>query len=139
MLVQFTSDGSATRAGFFANIHTHEGNCTQPGEIGFCTDEKPCDVDYGHCESNDQCGSDLKCGFNNCPPELGFPNGTNCCFSRLAWCDEFVTSHNSGWTIQTPNNTLNEYVADIYCVYNFNSGTLGMTWVDMTLDTFEVI
>ena len=139
MHVEFVSDNIFTTPGFFANIHIQEGNCTnaQPGEIGYCTDENPCDVDGGHCESNNQCGNGLYCGFNNCPPELGFQNGTNCCFSRALWCGELVTTHNSGWSLQTPNNTLNRHVADIACQYYFNTGITGLV-VSMAMKTFEV-
>ena len=137
MGVVFTSDNIVTAAGFFGKIHINDGNCTHPGEMGYCTRENPCKIDEGHCETNDQCGPGLKCGFNNCPPGLGFQNGTNCCFSRYQFCGEFITIHDNGWTLQTPNNTLNRYVADVECNFYFNTGVSGLA-VSMTMNTFEV-
>ena len=139
--VVFESDALVVKAGFSAKIHIHDGNCTKPGDVGYCTYEKPCDVDLGHCESNDQCALGLNCGFDNCPPALGFQNGTNCCFSRTDFCTEFsniINIQNNEWTIQTPSNTLNRFVADIDCMWFFQTMVTGHV-LSMTLNTFEVI
>ena len=74
MHVVFTSDGSVTRSGYYAKIHVHED------EDEGCTSSCLCGVDEGHCESNNQCLSGLACGYDNCNPELGYENGTNCCY-----------------------------------------------------------
>ena len=72
MHVVFSSDYAVAKAGYYAKIHVHvdEG----------CTSSCPCGVDEGHCESNSQCLSGLACGYDNCKPELGYGNGTNCCY-----------------------------------------------------------
>ena len=43
-----------------------------------CTDSKPCGVNEGHCDSNDECYGDLLCGTENCSPS--FPYYIDCCY-----------------------------------------------------------
>ena len=94
MHVRFTSDGSVTKAGFHANIHAADINNDQLGEMCYCTDEQPCGIGQGHCVSDDQCSGDLLCGSDNCVPELGFANGTNCCFDGCSMVH--MTTNESG-------------------------------------------
>ena len=74
MHVVFSSDNSVAKSGYYANIYEYVH------EDERCTYSCPCGVDEGHCESNDQCMSGLACGYDNCNPELGYGNGTNCCY-----------------------------------------------------------
>ena len=138
----FSSDSSVTRAGYYAKIHTISFPKRSPlGEVGYCTPRWLCNANEGHCESNDQCALGLNCGFDNCPPALGFQNGTNCCFSRTDFCTEFsniINIQNNEWTLQTPSNTLNRFVADIDCMWFFQTMVTGHV-LSMTLNTFEVI
>ena len=43
---------------------------------GCCTDEKPCDVGEGDCDSDSECMDGLTCGDDNCP----WGDGDDCCF-----------------------------------------------------------
>ena len=113
MHVVFYSSSSGTSAGYFARIHLAE--IPHPGEFGYCTSSCPCEANQGHCESNDQCNGDLVCGFRNCKSALGFSNGTNCCYNTNDYCSEFLSGENGTWTIQTPVNNSNEYVAEVTC------------------------
>ena len=46
----------------------------------FCTVIKPCLVNQGDCNSNDQCNGSLVCGINNCASSQF--NGTyDCCMA----------------------------------------------------------
>ena len=49
------------------------------GDENFCTKDKPCDVDEGDCDSNEECNDHLFCGSNNCPDFLGFLSSVDCC------------------------------------------------------------
>ena len=49
------------------------------GNEDFCTTDKPCEVNEGDCDSNDECKSHLFCGSNNCPDSLGFLSTVDCC------------------------------------------------------------
>ena len=49
------------------------------GDEDFCTIDKPCEVNEGDCDSNDECKNHLFCGSNNCPEYLGFLFSIDCC------------------------------------------------------------
>lgn len=45
-----------------------------------CTEENPCEVGEGHCETHDHCEGDLVCGENNCGKFGDFyPEDDRCC------------------------------------------------------------
>ena len=124
--------------GYHAKVHTVFGfNLPAPGQPGHCTSICQCGTNEGHCQSNDQCVIDHNCGFNNCKPELGYPNGTNCCYSITEYCSEFLTDNNGTWTLQAPANNPNEYVAEVTCkwfidvaITQIESSTCGVDVVD---------
>ena len=61
-----------------------------------CTEEFPCDVDEGDCDSPDDCMDGLYCGYNNCPS--GFPIDHDCCQLE----DRFTTwNNNTGCDVTT--------------------------------------
>ena len=49
------------------------------GADDYCTTQKPCFVDEGNCDSDDECQTDMFCGSKNCPDYLGFLSSVNCC------------------------------------------------------------
>ena len=49
------------------------------GDDDFCATDKPCEVDEGDCDSNDECKSHLFCGSINCPGYLEFLSSVDCC------------------------------------------------------------
>ena len=54
---------------------------TTVGSEDFCTTDNPCDINEGHCDSNDECQTNLICDTaNSCPAYLGFASDVNCCF-----------------------------------------------------------
>ena len=95
----------------------------QVGQLGFCTSTCPCEIDEGHCQSDDQCLSGLTCGHHNCKPELGFLHGTNCCYNTTAYCSEFLSGENGNWTIQTPFDNPNEVVKEVECQWYIDGST----------------
>ena len=57
--------------------------CTK-GELDCCTTTLPCGVGGGHCSSDDQCSSGLKCGTNYCRYfHPNAPPDSNCCYSEF--------------------------------------------------------
>ena len=52
---------------------------TTLGDDKFCTIDKPCEINEGDCDSNDECKSHLFCGLNNCQDSLGFSSSLDCC------------------------------------------------------------
>ena len=50
---------------------------------GCCTDEKPCDVGEGDCDSDSECMDGLTCGDDNCP----WGDGDDCCFGTKSECN----------------------------------------------------
>ena len=119
--VVFTSGVSVVRAGYHAKLHVSEGY--QAGQVGFCTSSCPCEANEGHCQSDDQCVSGLVCGHDNCKPELGYPNGTNCCFDKIEYCSQILSGGNGTWTLQAPVNNPNEKVGNVTCKWFIDSLT----------------
>ena len=113
----YSSQWGGQNMGYRAKIHVTD-DLGQPGTTDYCTSDCPCIADEGHCESNDQCMSGHYCGFNNCRPELGFANGTNCCYSATDYCSEFLSTDGNGtWILQTPVNNTNKYVVGLTCTW----------------------
>ena len=58
--------------------------CYKPctGGDNCCTSSKPCGVNEGDCDNDDDCMAGLKCGFNNCPIKLGlaWDSTDDCCY-----------------------------------------------------------
>ena len=62
-------------------IADHVDNATRCTAINWdlncCTFANPCGIGRGHCDSDDECYGDLKCGSDNC---IGFgDSGADCC------------------------------------------------------------
>ena len=93
------------------------------GIFGTCTYNCKCVVNEGHCESHDQCLSGLTCGYDNCKSELGYVNGTNCCYNTTAYCSEFLSGENGNWTIQTPFDNPNKVVKEVECQWYIDGST----------------
>ena len=81
MHVVFSSDHSENKAGYYAKVHAIKIlQRPPPGSVGYCSLRWLCGANEGHCESNEQCLHGLDCGSDNCKPELGYSNKTNCCY-----------------------------------------------------------
>ena len=50
-----------------------------------------CDINYGDCDSDNDCKNGLKCGSDNCPSE--YPSSYDCCY--LPECTSVKVSGNS--------------------------------------------
>ena len=52
------------------------------GGISFCSTSELCEEDQGNCDSkgDHECAGGLKCGVDNCPPNLEFKHWVNCCY-----------------------------------------------------------
>ena len=66
-------------ASFGFDAHTDCCYDASNGAEDFCTADKPCDINEGDCDSNDECKSHLFCGSNNCADSLGFLSTVDCC------------------------------------------------------------
>ena len=51
-------------------------------EVECCNTKTPCSVGEGGCNVDDDCESDLICGYRNCDPKI-FSRWTNCCSGRF--------------------------------------------------------
>ena len=46
-----------------------------------CTEDDPCDVGEGDCDTDSQCQSNLKCGKDNCKEfDSNWPFDFDCCY-----------------------------------------------------------
>ena len=62
------------------DLTTSSGSC--------CSEDNPCDIDEGDCDSEFECMPGLTCGTNNCP--AGFPSDHDCCLeSTTRYVDVF--------------------------------------------------
>ena len=53
------------------------------GDENFCTNDNPCGMNEGDCDSNKECQTNLICDtVNSCPTYLGFDSDVNCCFVK---------------------------------------------------------
>ena len=46
-----------------------------------CTTERPCPLNEGDCNYDEDCFGNLKCGDNNCPSH--FVSNVDCCFDPM--------------------------------------------------------
>ena len=63
-------------------LHSEFDCCYVPtiGDEHFCTNNNPCAIDEGDCDSNNECQTNLICDtINSCPTHLGFASDINCC------------------------------------------------------------
>ena len=56
-----------------------------------CSITNPCNDNEGHCQSDDECKSYLKCGHNNCPSEQGYLSKSRCCYD---YCSQWLDMEN---------------------------------------------
>ena len=102
MLVVFDADEPNNWAwkgqGFKARISFEEANTSNTTNA--CTTSNPCQINQGHCHYDGQCSGALRCGNNNCPQELGYPHGTNCCYD---YCGQFLDLNSGKLEYYEPN------------------------------------
>ena len=96
LTVRFFTDVTRTGAGFKAKILIQDG--PRDKAVNACSVANPCHVNQGHCFYDGQCIGDLRCGKNNCPPELGYDSDTNCCYD---YCSQWLNL--SDGTLTSPN------------------------------------
>ena len=133
MRISFFSDNDTSSDGpFHLKIHSELDLGPQNGDDDYCTPETPCGQDEGNCQTNDQCLEGYRCGYKNCPSNLGFASDTNCCFDRAAYCNSFYAyDENGNKVVRTPTPNPNEYL-NTYCFWyayysDGNFGTLTVT------------
>ena len=64
--------------------HSEFDCCYHPtvGDELFCTNNNPCAIDEGDCDSDNECLDNFFCDTtSNCPAYLGFASDMNCCSS----------------------------------------------------------
>ena len=116
-LIIFNSDETGTDEGFNAKIYIEPfQNANLSADA--CSLTNQCNVDQGHCQSDDECKGYLKCGHNNCPAELGHHTKTRCCYD---YCSQWLDMENG---ILTSPWYPNKYPAKLRC---HTLITVGMT------------
>ena len=94
LLITFTSDEYGRKNGFKAKIYIEPfQNANLSADA--CSLTNQCNVDQGHCQSDDECKGYLKCGHNNCPAELGHHTKTRCCYD---YCSQWLDMENGTLT-----------------------------------------
>ena len=87
LLITFTSDEVGLGSGFKAKIYVEPFKNAYLS-AGACSLTNQCNVDQGHCQSDDECKGYLRCGHNNCPAELSHHTKTRCCYDYCSqWLD----------------------------------------------------
>ena len=98
--------------------HDADVDCCYNATVGdkeFCTTDKPCGMNEGHCDSDNECETNFICSGTygtydrgySCPPSLGFASDVDCCFigCRL-------------YTIISLSLGLSQYILfDRFCIY----------------------
>ena len=88
MLVKLKSDSVISGRGFKANIDYKPRGL---GTSSFCSTSNLCQIDEGHCgptptafyrfvSADHECSGGLKCGSNNCSPQLELSHWVDCCY-----------------------------------------------------------
>ena len=90
LFITFNSDEIGRSKGFRVKINV------EPFQNAYlsadaCSLTNQCNVDQGHCQSDDECKGYLKCGHNNCPAELGHHTKTRCCYE---YCSQWLDMEN---------------------------------------------
>jgi len=87
--------------GIIHRLETAKETICPSGSISnCCTDDHPCQVGRGDCDSDSNCVGDLRCGSNNCPRSNStwvtvFLDDNDCCYDpKNEVCDG--TGENSG-------------------------------------------
>ena len=129
MLVRFRSDAVLSGRGFKAIIDYKPQGL---GTWSFCSTSNLCKVNEGNCgyDNNDketyqadyECLGGLKCGHNNCPPQLELSSWVDCCYQpKWKRCQDsldlekgtiassfypnyYDTYHDCAWVISVPEN-----------------------------------
>ena len=90
LLITFTSDEDIRGEGFKVKIYVEPFKSANLSADA-CSLTNQCNVDQGHCQSDDECKGYLKCGHNNCPAELGHHTKTRCCYD---YCSQWLDMEN---------------------------------------------
>ena len=86
MFIEFKSDEWWGSKGFKAKIHVELKY--ENLSVDACTVKEPCQINQGHCQSDDECKGYLKCGYDNCPSEQGYFPKSRCCYDYCSqWLD----------------------------------------------------
>ena len=78
LMAGFTSE---RLTGAVVHADCHEGKV---GDWNYCTEECPCEMTEGDCDSNKQCKIGLKC-VDNFGPEVGFNGWVDVCVDYPAY------------------------------------------------------
>ena len=91
MLVKFKSDSILSGRGFKAIIDYKPRGL---GTWSFCSTSNLCQIDEGNCghdkvlidswyyalSGDHECSAGLRCGYDNCPPQLELSHWVDCCY-----------------------------------------------------------
>ena len=85
MLVKFNSDSVLSGRGFKAIIDYKPRGL---GTWSFCSTSNLCQIDEGNCghdyvshiSADYECSGGLRCGHDNCPPQLELSHWVDCCY-----------------------------------------------------------
>ena len=85
MLVKFNSDSVLSGRGFKATIDYYPRGL---GTWSFCSTSNLCQIDEGNCghdvnfefSGDHECSGGLRCGHDNCPPQLELSHWVDCCY-----------------------------------------------------------
>ena len=92
MLVKFKSDSVLSGRGFKAAIDYKPQGL---GTYSFCSTLRLCQIDEGNCghdlsnmedypfSADYECADGLKCGHDNCPPQLELSHWVDCCYQPM--------------------------------------------------------
>ena len=99
LLIEFKSDEWYRNSGFKAKIHAVAiDNENVSLSANSCSRLNPCDVNHGHCQSDDECKGRLKCGHDNCNAEFGYSLKSRCCYDYCSqWLDMKFGTLTSPW------------------------------------------
>ena len=107
LMITFHSDEWYKKHGFNAKIHTDLRH--EKLQVDSCTISNPCQKNQGHCQSDEECQGNLKCGNDNCPPESGYHAKDRCCYD---YCSQWLDMDNG--VITSPWYPYN-YPSDLRC------------------------
>ena len=130
LLITFTSDEWYTGKGFKAKIFV-ESSKDLNLSADDCSVASPCHAQQGHCQSDDECKGDLKCGQNNCPANHGYHQQTRCCYD---YCSQWLDMENG--TLTSPWYPETYYPLNMRC---HTLITVGMTVAGPRTITLEFL
>ena len=82
IVMYFNSGDVPTKLDFYASFVKRNSTYFESQTLGdsdYCSGSNLCSENGGDCDFSTHCANGIRCGSNNCPADLGYPNGTDCC------------------------------------------------------------